>query len=246
MPTVTDTQVEVANPWNTDPLDLDRDVNRDKDLQVMQDRHRRESHCSSVGSCLSSRKQHRSGSWSRDETNTKKGRQTPTEDRVSLGSMEAGQMRTLDWSQNILEPCKPGWKPATRDAPATPQHVVKSVVKAAGKPIPEPAPSTKAKPWVKPASELTYRGIGHGQVIAKKLQQIANMGPAAASRFTGDERDHKKKPEPRKANFPTPEEKEARRCRQKHRDWVVNHKDESIRERYHSIKRQTHLYDSEI
>ena len=127
-----------------------------------------------------------------------------------------------------------------------PQHVVKSVVKAAGKPTPEPAPSAKAKPWVKPASELTYRGVGHGQVIAKKLQQIANMGPAAASRFTGDERDHKKKPEPRKANFPTPEEKEARRCRQKHRDWVVNHKDESIRERYHSIKRQTHRYDSEI
>ena len=38
MPTVTDTQVEVANPRNTDPLDLDRDANRDKALQVMQER----------------------------------------------------------------------------------------------------------------------------------------------------------------------------------------------------------------
>ena len=72
------------------------------------------------------------------------------------------------------------------------------------------------------------------------------MGPAAVSRFTGDERDCKKKPEPRKANFPTPEEKKAHRCCEKHRDWVVNHKDESIGERYHSIKRQTHQYDSEI
>ena len=40
MPTVTGTQVEVANPWKTDPLDLDRDANRDKALQVMQERHR--------------------------------------------------------------------------------------------------------------------------------------------------------------------------------------------------------------
>ena len=56
MPMVTDTKVEVTNPWNTDLLDLDRDVNRDKALQVMQDRHRQESHCSSVGSRLSSGK----------------------------------------------------------------------------------------------------------------------------------------------------------------------------------------------
>ena len=40
MPTVTDTQVEVANPWNTDPLDLDQDANRDKALQAMQERCR--------------------------------------------------------------------------------------------------------------------------------------------------------------------------------------------------------------
>ena len=99
---------------------------------------------------------------------------------------------------------------------------------------------------VKPALELTSCGVGHGQVIAEKLQQIANMGPAAASRFTRNERDRKKKLESRKANFPTPEEKEACRHCKKHRDWVVNHKDESIGERYHSIKRQTHRYDSEI
>ena len=170
----------------------------------------------------------------------------PMEDWTSLDSMAAGQMRTLDWSQNILEAHKPGWKPATRDAPAMPQHTVKSVVKATGKPTPEPAVSAKAKPWVKPALELTSGRVGCGQVIAEKLQQIANMGPAAMSQFTGDERDCNKKPESRKANFLTPEEREARRHREKHKDWVVNHKDESIREHYHSIKRQTHRYDSEI
>ena len=243
---VTDTQVEVANPWNTNPLDLDQDANRDKALQVMQERRRQESCSSSVGSHSSSGKQHWSGSWSRDKTNTKKGRQMPKEDWISLGSMAASQMCTLDWSQNILELHKPGWKLAAGDAPATPQHTVKSVVKAAGKPTLEPAAGAKAKPWVKPASELTSRRVGRGQVITEELQQIANMGPAATSRFTGDERDRKKKLESRKANFPTLEEKEARRCREKHRDWVVNHKNESIRECYHSIKRQTYRYDSEI
>ena len=34
MPTVIDTQVEVTNPQNADPLDLERDANRDKALQV--------------------------------------------------------------------------------------------------------------------------------------------------------------------------------------------------------------------
>ena len=72
------------------------------------------------------------------------------------------------------------------------------------------------------------------------------MGPAAAFQFTGDERDRKKKPESRKAGFPTPVEREARRHHKKHKDWVVNHKNESIGERYHSIKRQIHWYDLEI
>ena len=139
----------------------------------------------------------------------------PTEDRVSPGSVEAGQMHTLDWSQNNLEPHKTGWKPAAGDAPAMPQHTVKSVVKAAGKPALESAAGTKAKPWVKPASELAFCGVGRGQVITEKLKQIANMGPAAASQFTRDEMDRKKKLVSRKANFSTPEEREARRWREK-------------------------------
>ena len=61
-PKVADTQVEVTNPWNADPLDLDWDANRDKALQVMQERCRRESRSSSVGSHSSSGKQHWSGS----------------------------------------------------------------------------------------------------------------------------------------------------------------------------------------
>ena len=55
-PTVTDTPVKVTNPWNTDPLDLDWDANACKALQVMQERHRRESRSSSVGSHSSSGK----------------------------------------------------------------------------------------------------------------------------------------------------------------------------------------------
>ena len=49
-PKVTDTPVEVANPQNRDLLYLDWDANRYKALQVMQERCRRESHSSSVGS----------------------------------------------------------------------------------------------------------------------------------------------------------------------------------------------------
>ena len=52
----------------------------------------------------------------------------------------------------------------------------------------------------------------------------------------GIKRDRKKKPEPKKANFLTLEETEAHRHREKHRDLVVNHKDESIGEHYHSIR----------
>ena len=122
-PMVTDTQVEVTNPRNTNPLDLDWDANRDKALQVMQERHRREFHSISAGSRSSSGKQHWSGSQSRDKTNTKKGRQTPTEDWISPGSVATSQMHTLDWSQNILEPHKPGWKLAAGDAPSdAPTH----------------------------------------------------------------------------------------------------------------------------
>ena len=160
--------------------------------------------------------------------------------------MATSQRPTLDWSQDILEPQKQVWKPAAGDAPATPQHTMKSVVKTPGKPTLEPATCAKVKPWIKPASELASCGVGRGQVITEKLQQTANMGPAAASRFTGNEKDHKKKPESKKTTFPTPQEKEACRSRKKHKDWVINHKEESIGERYLSIKRQAHRYDQEI
>ena len=72
------------------------------------------------------------------------------------------------------------------------------------------------------------------------------MGAAAASQFTGSEKDRKKKPESKKTTFLTPEEKEAPRCHEKHKDCVVNHKEESIRECYLSIKRQAHQFDQEI
>ena len=69
----TDSPIEVANPRNRDPLYLNWDASRDKALQMMQERHRRESHSSSTGSWSSSGKHHRSGSRSRDETWPKRG-----------------------------------------------------------------------------------------------------------------------------------------------------------------------------
>ena len=55
---------------------------------------------------------------------------------------------TLDWSQGILEPQKPVWKPAAGDAPATPHQTLKSVVKTLEKPAPaEPATCAKIKPF---------------------------------------------------------------------------------------------------
>ena len=105
-PKATDTPVEVADPRNKDPLYLDWDANRDKALQMMQERRRRVSHSSSAESRASSGKHHQSGSWSRDETGPKRGQQTPTEDRNSLGPMARIAAPTLDWSQDILEPRK--------------------------------------------------------------------------------------------------------------------------------------------
>ena len=72
-PKVKDTQVDVADPRNKDPLYLDRDANRDKALQTMQERRRRESRSSSMGSQSSSSKWHQRGSRSRDETGPKRG-----------------------------------------------------------------------------------------------------------------------------------------------------------------------------
>ena len=47
-------EVPVSNPWNRDPLDLDRDANWDATLEHMWERHRKESHSSSAASRSSS------------------------------------------------------------------------------------------------------------------------------------------------------------------------------------------------
>ena len=103
-PKATNTPIEVTNPRNKDPLYLNQDASRDKALQMMQERCRRESHSSSAGSQSSSSKRHRSGSRSRDETGPKRGQQMPTEDWNSPGPVARIAAPTLDWSQDILEP----------------------------------------------------------------------------------------------------------------------------------------------
>ena len=69
----------VANPQNSDLLDLLRDASRDAVLELMKERHRKESRFSSTASRSSSAsKRHRSSSQSGDETNPKKGHPTRT------------------------------------------------------------------------------------------------------------------------------------------------------------------------
>ena len=137
----------------------------------------------------------------------------PMEDRNSPGPMAGIAAPTLDWSQDILEPQKPGWKPAAGDSPATPGQSVKSVVKMLEKPaLAESATCAKVKPWIKPAqSELASCGKGRGQVIAEKLQELAGMGPAGTSCYTGKEESPGKKQGAKKHTFPTPEEQEEHR-----------------------------------
>ena len=107
-PKVKDILVDVANPCNRDPLDLDRDSTRDVALKLMQDqRCRRESRSSSAGSRSSNSKHHRSGSRSKDKVDSKKGHQMPMEDRTCPAPVEGIHRPTLDWSQDILEPGKP-------------------------------------------------------------------------------------------------------------------------------------------
>ena len=101
-PKATNTLVEVANPRNKDPLYLDRDANRDKALQTMQERRRRASCSSSAESRVSSGKHHQSGFQSRDEKGPKRGPQTPMEDWNSPGPVAGIAVPTLDWSQDIL------------------------------------------------------------------------------------------------------------------------------------------------
>ena len=222
--------IPVANPQNTDLLDLLWDANQDTTLEHMKERHRKESCSSSTASRSSSAsKRHRSSSQSGDETNPKK--QCPTPDRKPSTpkkgisppppqSLVPARKFTLNWDQDILEPLKPKWRLAARDAPATPQHKVQSVV--------QPTPD-----------KITSSGRGRGWVITEKLQEMA-MGPAARSRYTGKENT------PKKSGFPTREEMEAWKRREARKDRVCNHQEESIGERYFALKQQIGRYPQEI
>ena len=231
--------IPVADPWNSDPLDLLRDASQDAALELMKERRRKESCSSSTASRSSSAsKRHHSSSQSGDETNPKKGRPTPDQEHampeeetppLRQQSLVPARKFNLNWHQDILEPLKPKWKPAARNAPATPQHKVQSVVQSA----PDKPTSNK----------LTSSGKGRGRVITEKLQEMA-MGPAARSWYTGKE--NKEKPSPKKSGFPTREEMEARKRHEAQKDWVCNHQEESIGERYFALKQQIGRYPQEI
>ena len=179
--------IPVANPWNSDPLDLIWDASWDVMLEVMKERHQKESHFSSMASRSSSAsKRHHSSSQSGDETNPEKGHPTPDREQAvpeeetppprQQSSVPALKFN-LNWHQDILEPLRPKWKPAARNTLATPQHKVQSVVQS----VPD-------KPTM---NKLSSSGRGHGRVIMEKLQDMA-MGPAARSWYTGKE--NKEKP----------------------------------------------------
>ena len=172
----------------------------------------------------------------------------PTEDRNSPGPMAEIARPTLNWSQDILEPQKPAWKLAAGDSPATPHQTLKSVVKTLEKLAPaESTTCTKVKPWIKPAAaELASCGRGRGRVIAEKLQELVGMGPEAASCYTGKEGSSGKKQLTKKPTFLTSAEQEERKRHEEHKKWVVHHQEESIGERYTSLKRQAHWYGQEI
>ena len=221
--------IPVANPQNIDLLDLLRDANQDATLELMKERCWKESHSSSTAS-----KRHRSSSRSGDETNPKKGH--PTLDREHAApekeilppkqqSSAPARKFALNWDRDILEPLKPKWRPAARNVPSTPQHKVQSIMQ----PVPD---------------KLTSSGRGRGQVITDKLQEMT-MGPAAKSQYTGKE-NTKKKPSPKKSGFPTKEEMEARKRHEARKDWVCNHQEESIGERYFALKQQIGRYLQEI
>ena len=221
--------VPVANPRNTDLLDLLWNASWDAALEHMRERRRKESRSSSTASRSSSAsKRHRSSSRSGDEINPKKRR--PTLDRepslpekgISPPPQQSSALArkfTLNWDQNILEPLKPKWRPAARDAPVTPQHKVQSVV--------QPTPD-----------KIASCSKGQGWVITDKLQEMT-MGPAAKSQYTRKENTQKKQ-SPKKSGFLTREEMEARK------DWVCNHQEESIGKRYFSLKQQIGQFPQEI
>ena len=216
-------EVPVSNPRNKDPLDLDWDTNRDATLEHMQERRQKESCSSSTASRSSSTsKRHWSASRSGDEINPKKGCPTPdrehsTPDKGNTPPCQESPAPackfTLNWDQDILEPLKPKWRPATKDTPATPQHKVKSIVK----PLDSAA-----------LAKITSCGKGRGWVITEKLKEIA-MGPAASSRYTGKD-DVPKKTTPKKSGFPSREEMQARKRSEARKDRVVNHQEDSIGE----------------
>ena len=232
-------EVPVSNPYNRDPLDLDRDANWDAALEHMWERCWKESRSSSATSISSSTgKRHQSTSRSGDEINPKKGHLTPDREHSMPDkgntppcqeSLALAHKFTLNWDQDILEPLKPKWRPAAKDAPATPRHKVESVVK--------PADSVAL-------AKIASCGKGRGQVITEKLKEIA-MGPAASSRYTGKD-DVPKRTTPKKSGFPTREEMEARRRRAARKDLVVNHQEESIGEWYFSIRQQVGWLAQEV
>ena len=231
-------EVLVSNPRNTDPLDLDRDANWDAVLEHMWERRRKESRLSSTTSRSSSTsKRHWSTSRSRDEINLKKGHPTPDWEHSTPNKGNTPPCQespapacnfTLNWDQDILELLKPKWKPAAKDA-ATPQHKVEYIVKSADSAAP---------------AKIASCGKGRGWVITEKLKEIA-MGPAASSQYTG-KGDISKKTTPKKSGFPTREEMEARRRHEARKDWVVNHQEESIGERYFSIRQQVGRFAQEV
>ena len=188
--------IPVANPRNSDPLDLLQNASRDAALELMKERHQKESYSSNTASRSSSAsKRHCSSSRSGDETNPKKGRPTPDQEHAMpeeetppprQQSLVPARKFNLNWHQDILELLRPKWKPAARNAPATPQHKVQSVVQSA----PDKPTSNK----------LASSGRGCGWVIMEKLQDMA-MGPAARSQYTRKE--NKEKPLPKKSGFPT-------------------------------------------
>ena len=194
-----ETEVPVADPRNKDLLDLHWDTNWDATLEHMRERCQKESCLSSTASRSSSTsKRHWSTSRSGDEINPKKGHLTPDREHSmpdkgntppSQESPAPAHKFTLNWDQDILELLKPKWRPDTRDALATPQHKVQSIVKP---------PDLAAQAKIASCSK------GRGQVITEKLKEIA-MGPAVSSWYTGKD-NVPKKMTPKKSGFPTREE----------------------------------------
>ena len=78
----------------------------------------------------------------------------------------------------------------------------------------------------------------------EKLKEIA-MGPAASSQYTGKDNVPKKSTS-KTSGFPTREEMEARKRGEARKDWVVNHQEESIGERYFSIRQQASRFAQEV